>query len=133
MRSPRRKIPPQHRPAGQSPNRESQAKAFTDYYRQQLQSIRQKTATITPKANVFVEALAGNSDACCFTHGHSGWGGLVEAVGANNIGSQLLPGASGFVSLEKIISMKPDAWIMTGSKRGNSQVLPWVMRLSQRR
>ncbi len=73
-------------------NRESQAKAFTDYYRQQLQSIRQKTATITPKANVFVEALAGNSDACCFTHGHSGWGGLVEAVGANNIGSQLLPG-----------------------------------------
>lgn len=100
------------------------AKAFTDYYRQQLQSIRQKTATITPKANVFVEALAGNSDACCFTHGHSGWGGLVEAVGANNIGSQLLPGASGFVSLEKIISMKPDAWIMTGSKRGNSRVAP---------
>ncbi len=104
-------------------NRESQAKAFTDYYRQQ-QTIRQKTAAITPKANVFVEALAGNSDACCLTHGHSGWGGLVEAVGANNIGSQLLPGASGFVSLEKIISMKPDAWIMTGSKRGNSQVLP---------
>lgn len=49
-----------------------------------------------------MEALAGNSDACCFTHKyHSGWGGLVEAVGANNIGSQLLPGASGFVSLEK--------------------------------
>ncbi len=63
-------------------NRESRAKAFTDYYRQQLQTIRQKTAAITPKANVFVEALAGNSDACCFTHGHSGWGGLVEAVRA---------------------------------------------------
>lgn len=57
----------------------------------------------------------------------------MEAVGANNIGSQLLPGASGFVSLEKIISMKPDAWIMTGSKRGNSQCCPWVMRLSRRR
>lgn len=105
-------------------NREDNAKAYTDYYRQQQDAIRQKTATITPKANVFVEALAGNSDACCFTHGHSGWGGLVEAVGANNIGSQLLPGASGFVSLEKVISMKPDAYIMTGSKRGNSQVLP---------
>ena len=105
-------------------NRENNAKAYTDYYRQQLQAIRQKTDAITPKANVFIEALAGNSDACCFTHGHSGWGGLVEAVGANNIGSQLLPGASGFVSLEKIISMKPDAYIMTGSKRGNSQVLP---------
>ena len=105
-------------------NREENAKAYTDYYRQQLDAILQKTANITPKANVFVEALAGNSDACCFTHGHNGWGGLVEAVGANNIGSQLLPGASGFVSLEKVISMKPDAYIMTGSKRGNSQVLP---------
>lgn len=75
----------------------SEAKAFTDYYRQQLQTIRQKTAAITPKANVFVEALAGNSDACCFTHGHSGWGGLVEAVGANNIGSRCCrapPGSS---------------------------------------
>ncbi|MBS0850130.1 ABC transporter substrate-binding protein [Citrobacter sp. JGM124] len=105
-------------------NRESNAKAYTDYYRQHLDAIHQKTNDITPKANVFVEALAGNSDACCFTHGHSGWGGLVEAVGANNIGSQLLPGASGFASLEKIISMKPDAYIMTGSRRGNSQVLP---------
>jgi iron complex transport system substrate-binding protein len=55
----------------------------------------------------------------------------VEAVGANNIGSQLLPGASGFVSLEKIISMKPDAYIMTGSKRGNSQVLPLGYQVSQ--
>jgi iron complex transport system substrate-binding protein len=29
-------------------------------------------------------------------------GGLVEAVGATNIGSQVLPGASGFVALEKL-------------------------------
>lgn len=115
---------------GQVLNRESNAKAYTDYYRQHLQAIVQKTAAITPKATVFVEALAGNSDACCFTHGHSGWGGLVEAVGANNIGSQVLPGASGFVSLEKIISMKPDAYIMTGSKRGNSQVLPLGYQVS---
>lgn len=116
---------------GQVLNREDNAKAYTDYYRQQLQDIRQKTAAITPKANVFVEALAGNSDACCFTHGHSGWGGLVEAVGANNIGAQVLPGASGFVALEKVISMKPDAYIMTGSKRGNSQVLPLGYRVNQ--
>ena len=112
-------------------NQESHAKAYTDYYRSQLQAIQHKTATITPKANVFVEALAGNSDSCCFTHGNSGWGNLVQAVGANNIGSQLLPGASGFVSLEKIISMKPDAYIMTGSKRGNSQVLPFGYQVSQ--
>lgn len=116
---------------GQVLNRESNAKAYTDFYRQHLQAIEQKTATIAPKATVFVEAIAGNSDACCFTHGHSGWGGLVEAVGATNIGSQVLPGASGFVALEKIISMKPDAYIMTGSKRGNSQVLPLGYQVSK--
>lgn len=109
---------------GQILNREDNARAFTGYYRAQLRIIHDKTDSITPKPRVFVEALAGNSDACCFSHSHSGWGGLVEAVGATNLGSQLLPGASGFVSLEKIISMKPDTYIMTGSKRGNSQVLP---------
>lgn len=34
-----------------------------------------------------------------------------------NIGSQLLPGASGNVSVEKIISLNPDYYLMTGSKR----------------
>lgn len=111
-------------------NRESNAAAYTAYYRQQLHAIEQKTATINPKPSVFVEALAGNADSCCFTHGHSGWGGLVEAVGAKNIGSDLLPGASGFVALEKLISVNPDVYIMTGSKRGNSQVLPLGLNVS---
>ncbi|MFP9230276.1 ABC transporter substrate-binding protein [Pectobacterium cacticida] len=105
-------------------NREDNAKAYTDFYRDHFAAIQQKTSAITPKPNVFIEPIAGNSDSCCFTHGKNGWGGLIEAIGAKNIGSDLLPGASGFVSLEKIISMKPDAYIMTGSKRGNSQVLP---------
>jgi len=111
-------------------NRESNAEAYTTYYRQHQQAITQKTAAITPKPKVFVEALAGNAESCCFTHGHSGWGGLVEAVGATNLGSELLPGATGFISLEKIISVSPDVYIMTGSKRGNSQVLPLGLNVS---
>ncbi|WJV61542.1 ABC transporter substrate-binding protein [Pectobacteriaceae bacterium C52] len=108
-------------------NKEANAKAYTDYYRQQLSDIQQKTATIHPKPKVFIEPIAGNSDACCFTHAHNGWGGLLEAIGADNIGSDILPGAAGFVSLEKVISEKPDTYIMTGSKRGNgtSRILPF--------
>ncbi|MGP3593890.1 ABC transporter substrate-binding protein [Vagococcus sp. WN89Y] len=112
-------------------NRESHAAAYSAFYRQHLQAIAQKTAAIEPKAKVFVEALAGNTDTCCFTHGHNGWGGLVEGVGAKNMGSELLPGASGFIALEKILSDKPDVYIMTGSKRGNSQVLPLGLAVSQ--
>ncbi len=112
-------------------NREKNAAAYSGWYRQQLAAITTKTATINPKAKVFVEALAGNAESCCFTHSHNGWGGLVEAVGAENLGSQLLPGATGFVSLEKIISINPDVYIMTGSKRPNSQVLPLGLNVSQ--
>ncbi|TYL43349.1 ABC transporter substrate-binding protein [Dickeya sp. ws52] len=108
-------------------NREENAKAYTDFYRQHFADIQKVTTGITPQPNVFIEPIAGNTDACCFTHGHNGWGGLLEAIGAKNIGSGLLPGASGFVSLEKVISEKPDTYIMTGSKRGNgtSKILPF--------
>lgn len=109
-------------------NKEENAKAYTTYYRQQLDAIKHKTANIKPQPVVFIEPIAGNSEACCFTHAHNGWGGLVEAVGAKNIGSELLPGETGFIALEKLISMKPDVYIMTGSKRGNSQVLPFAYK-----
>jgi len=110
---------------GQVLNRESEAKAYTDFYQRQFAHLTQTVKNIESKPTVFIEPIAGNSDNCCFTHSHNGWGGLVEAVGGKNIGSALLPGNSGFVSLEKIIAMKPDVYIMTGSKRPNDNVLPF--------
>ncbi|MXP49100.1 ABC transporter substrate-binding protein [Pantoea sp. Eser] len=112
-------------------NREAEAKAYTDFYQQRWQRIQQGVAQVQHKPTVFIEPIAGNSDNCCFTHGHNGWGALVEAVGGRNIGSALLPGSSGFVSLEKIIAMKPDVYIMTGSKRPNGNVLPFGYGASQ--
>ena len=95
-------------------NREAEAKAYTDFYQQHWQNLQKGIDQVKTKPTVFIEPIAGNSDSCCFTHSHSGWGGLVEAVGGKNIGSTLLPGNAGFVSLEKIIAMKPDVYIMTG-------------------
>lgn len=106
-------------------NQEARAKEYTDFYHQRWNAMQQKIAQVKQKPTVFIEPIAGNSDSCCFTHGHNGWGGLVEAVGGKNIGSALLPGASGFVALEKIIAMEPDVYIMSGSKRPNNSVLPF--------
>ena len=106
-------------------NQEDRAKAFTDFREGRYQQIQQKIATVTIRPTVFIEPIAGNTENCCFTHAHNGWGGLVESVGARNIGSELLPGGAGFVSLEKIIAMKPDVYIMTGSKRANPNVIPF--------
>lgn len=103
---------------GETLNRESEAKQYTDFYQQHYQNILDKTKAVEPKPLVFIEAKAGLNglETCCFTHSHVGWGGMIEAVGARNLGSALLPGATGDVSLEKVISMKPDAYIVSGSQ-----------------
>ncbi|MFK3922486.1 ABC transporter substrate-binding protein [Serratia liquefaciens] len=103
---------------GETLNRESEAKQYTDFYQQHYQNILNKTKAVEPKPLVFIEAKAGLNglESCCFTHSHVGWGGMIEAVGARNLGSALLPGATGDVSLEKVISMKPDAYIVSGSQ-----------------
>lgn len=102
-------------------NQEANAKAYTDFYQHKLATLKDAVSGISPKPLVFVEPIAGiggGGDSCCFTHGHNGWGGLVEATGARNIGSELLPGTSGTISIEKVIAMNPDYYLMSGSKRG---------------
>jgi len=106
-------------------NQQQRAKEYTDFWHQRWNNLQQRISQVKQKPTVFIEPIAGNSDNCCFTHSHNGWGGLVEAVGGKNIGSELLPGATGFVSLEKIIAMKPDVYIMSGSKRPNKNILPF--------
>lgn len=96
------------------------AQAYIDFYQQRLDRIHQRLATVSKKPLVFIEPIAGVGgldNGCCFTHARKGWGGLVEAAGGTNIGSQLLPGASGNIAVEKIISLNPDYYLMTGSKR----------------
>ncbi|MGR5943899.1 ABC transporter substrate-binding protein [Enterobacter sp. C4G1] len=96
------------------------AQAYIDFYQQRLDTIHQRLANVSKKPLVFIEPIAGvgglDND-CCFTHARNGWGGLVEAAGGTNIGSQLLPGATGNISVEKIISLNPNYYLMTGSKR----------------
>lgn len=96
------------------------AQAYMDFYQQRLDRIHQRLATVSKKPLVFIEPIAGVGgldNGCCFTHARNGWGGLVEAAGGTNIGSQLLPGATGNIAVEKIISLNPDYYLMTGSKR----------------
>ncbi|MCC3745539.1 ABC transporter substrate-binding protein [Rouxiella badensis] len=115
-------------------NQEKNAQAYTAFYRQHYQRIQDEIASIKNRPNVFIEPLAGRSDSCCFTHGEEGWGKLIEAVGAKNIGSELLPGASGEVSLEKVISMKPDVYIFTGSihpGKGQTTMMPFGLSANQ--
>lgn len=120
---------------GTALNREQEAQQYTAFYQQHYQAIQDKVRSVSPKPRVFIEAKAGLAglESCCFTHGHVGWGAMVEAVGATNIGSVLLPGATGDVSLEKVIAMKPDAYIVSGSQWAskNNAAVPFGYGVTQ--
>jgi iron complex transport system substrate-binding protein len=106
-------------------DRAKEAKAYTDFYDAHLANLTTTIAKLpAPHPSVFVEALAGQSDAgdCCFTHGNFGWGLLVQAVGARNLGSELLHSPSGQVSVETLLADQPDVFVMTG--RGQTASMP---------
>ncbi|WP_256579892.1 ABC transporter substrate-binding protein [Pseudomonas sp. Irchel s3h9] len=108
-------------------NREAEAKAYLDFYQNHLAKIDQNIKQHTQKPLVFVEAKAGQggASACCFTHGDVYWGKLVQAAGGQNLGSSLLLGATGDVTLETVLSKKPDVYVMTGSQfPGSTSVAP---------
>lgn len=108
-------------------NRENEARAYLDFYRSRLASIDQIIKQHSQKPVVFVEAKAGQTgaSACCFTHGDVYWGKLVEAAGGQNLGSSLLPGATGDVTLETVLGEQPDVYVMTGSQfPGYTSVAP---------
>ncbi|MDE1164338.1 MAG: ABC transporter substrate-binding protein [Pseudomonas sp.] len=106
-------------------NREAEAKAYLDFYKTRLAKVTAIAQQHAQKPVVFVEAKAGQagSATCCFTHGDVYWGKLVQAAGGQNLGSSLLPGATGEVTLETVLGKQPDVYLMTSSKfPGNTSV-----------
>lgn len=98
-------------------NREKEANQYVSFYQTHLKNLQDTIAKIAqPHPSVFVEAKAGfsNGQDCCFTHNTVGWGQLLKAVDAPNVGAQLLHTPSGSVTMENVIGAKPDVYIMTG-------------------
>lgn len=99
-------------------DRQGRARAYVQAYQAKLRELQRRSRDLA-KPRVFIEARAGQagSGACCHTQGDNGWGAMVKALGATNLGSQLLLGDSGDVALEMLIRSKPDHYVMTGTQR----------------
>ena len=103
---------------GDALGQQARAAEYLGDYRPRLAALQQRARSL-PARRVFVEiraGQAGNFD-CCYTQGNTGWGLMVEALGAVNIGTQYLRGRSGSVALETLIRSKPDVYLMTGTQR----------------
>ncbi len=108
-------------------NKQAEAEDYAHFYDDHLKHLQDVIAPIKQRPLVFVEALAGlhGPEQCCLTHGKVGWGLLVEAIGARNLGSTLLSKRSGEVTLETVLGAKPDVYVMSGresAKSGNAMV-----------
>jgi iron complex transport system substrate-binding protein len=110
---------------GQVLGREAEAKAYVDFYDRHLAALDKVIAAQPkPRPLVFVNVLAGENDAgtTCFTHGNFGWGLLVQAVGARNLGTELLHTPAGQVATEAVLAAQPDVVVMTGRAPSDAMV-----------
>lgn len=95
--------------------REAQAKAFSEFRRERLDSIASRVAKAGgTRPRVFMEMHAGMSPECCNSPGKGNVGDYVTFVGGHNIGADVLPGATGRLNVEYVIGQQPVVYIATG-------------------
>lgn len=100
---------------GQIAGRTEQAEQFLAWRRARMARISDAVAASSSgrRPKVFFEAHAGIS-ACCNSPGRGNIGTYITFVGGHNIGADVLPGASGRLNVEYVVSQQPDVYIMTG-------------------
>lgn len=109
---------------GQVFHQQANTRQFLNFYRQRAVLISQRVATLSPQQipTVFIERSAGIlGDFCCSTFGQGSLGEFVQAAGGNNLGGTLFSGMGGDVSLEKIITLNPDFYLLTGADWKNDR------------
>jgi iron complex transport system substrate-binding protein len=108
---------------GEALGRQEEAEAFVAEWRQQLALVTERLAHAKPrKPRVFLESRVGFSEDCCDTMARSMMAHFLDAAGAENIGAALVPGATGKVSLEKLLADQPEYWV--GTAVGSVGVAP---------
>lgn len=99
--------------------RESQARAFVDFYRTELARVADGLKGVSRKPRVFLESRVGLREECCETMVGGMMGRFIDAAGGDNMARALVPGEVGLVSLEYLLVNQPDIYVATaiGSSR----------------
>ena len=97
---------------------EERAQEIVDFYLQQVNKVYSVIESVEgEKPLVLLDRAAGIQSAadCCRTYASANLGLMIERAGGVNLGSDLLPGASGTLNAEQIFVSDPDVIIATGS------------------
>lgn len=93
---------------------EAKAEEFATFYDSRLARIRERLADpAIPRPRVFFHVHAAPTG-CCSTVGSGVFRDFVETAGGHNIGSDVVQGVLGNVSLEYLVGADPDIYIATG-------------------
>lgn len=98
---------------GEALNRRERAAAFTALYRQALTAVDDCVATASGRPLVFLENRVGLQEDCCATVGAGVLGRFIERAGGRNLGSAIVPGLAGTISLEYLLTHQPDYYLGT--------------------
>ena len=100
---------------GEVLGRQEEAERFNRFYREELAKVREAVAEIPEDEwpTVFLHSRVGLHDACCETMANGMMGDFIEAAGGINVAAERLPGVSGIINLETLISDPPDRYLAT--------------------
>ncbi|MCC7105674.1 MAG: ABC transporter substrate-binding protein [Chloroflexi bacterium] len=96
------------------------AQQFVDYYLSQVNLVHGRVDQVKPPLPTTFLYRAPGLLECCATFGRANLGMLVERAGGTNLGSGRVPGWSGTLNPEFILTSDPDIIIATGSNWAQS-------------
>ena len=100
---------------GEVLGRTEQAEAFNAFYRAELAKVTEVVSGI-PRSQwpgVFLHSRVGLHDTCCETMVRGMMGRFVEAAGGLNVAADRVPGVSGVLNLEYLLTDQPDLYLAT--------------------
>ena len=100
---------------GEVLGRDAEARRFNAFYQRELARVTDVVKTIPSEQwpTVFLHSRVGLHDSCCETMVHGMMGLFIEAAGGRNIAADRIPGVSGVLNLEYLISDQPDRYVAT--------------------
>lgn len=100
---------------GEVLGREAQAQAFNRFYQSELDKVRQTVNRIpeSHRLKVFLHSRLGRMDGCCETMARGMMSDFISFAGGHNMATELLPGVSGMLSLETLLTEPPDRYLAT--------------------
>lgn len=113
FRDPLINTPKSIRVLGEILDGEAQAEAFAETYAKALATVTGRVAKIERRPLVFLENRVGLQADCCASVGNTVLGNMIAQAGGRNLAADLIPGNTGVVSLEYLLTHQPEIYVGT--------------------